>query len=128
MGLYGYQPDPGTEAHPLALISPALARQVSSSFGQLTRTQVPLDMHPKDADARGLEHGAQVRVFNELGEFSCQLRVTTDVCPGVVSLPKGLWSHHTRDGATANAVIPDTAADMGGGACYNDARVQIERV
>lgn len=126
MGLYGYQPDPGTGAHPLALISPALARQVSSSFGQLSRTQVPLAMHPQDAAARGLENGARVRVFNELGEFSCDLQVTTDVCPGVVSLPKGLWSHHTRDGATANAVIPDTAADMGGGACYNDARVQIE--
>lgn len=127
MGLYGFQPDPGTEEHPLALISPALARQVSSSFGQLTSDRVPLDMNPADAAARSLESGARVRVFNDLGSFICTVRVTDQVCPGVVSLPKGLWLHHTEDGGTSNAVIPDSEADVGGAACFNDARVQIER-
>jgi hypothetical protein len=46
----------------------------------------------------------------------------------VVELPKGLWSHHTRNGATANALAPDTLTDRAGGACFNDARVQVERV
>lgn len=45
--------------------------------------------------------------------------------PGVISLPKGLWAHHTANGATANALIPDTLSDVGGGACYNDARVAL---
>ncbi len=47
--------------------------------------------------------------------------------PGRVELPKGLWSHHTANGATANALVPDTLTDLGGGACFNDARVEVER-
>jgi hypothetical protein len=45
-----------------------------------------------------------------------------------VSLPKGLWSRHTKNGSTANALAPDTLTDLGAGACFNDARVQVERV
>jgi hypothetical protein len=29
---------------------------------------------------------------------------------------------------TSNALVPDSLSDVGGGACFNDARVQIERV
>jgi hypothetical protein len=45
----------------------------------------------------------------------------------VVSLAKGLWSHNTENGATSNALCPDTLADLGGGACFNDARVEAAR-
>ena len=45
--------------------------------------------------------------------------------PGVVALPKGLWSHHTENGATSNALSPDTLSDLGAGACFNDARVEV---
>ena len=41
-------------------------------------------------------------------------------------LPKGIWSHNTESGTTANALSPDTLTDLGGGACFNDARVDIE--
>ena len=51
----------------------------------------------------------------------------TDVRDGVVVLPKGIWSHNTENGATSNALCPDTLTDVGGGACFNDARVEIER-
>jgi hypothetical protein len=44
---------------------------------------------------------------------------------GTVSLPKGLWRRHTLNGITANALVPDTLTDLGGGACFNDARVQV---
>jgi hypothetical protein len=47
--------------------------------------------------------------------------------PGVVELPKGLWSHNTDNGATACALAPDTLADLGGSACFNDARVDVAR-
>jgi len=126
--LYSYAADPGTEAHPIALISPALSRMVSSTFGQLLHGQVPLDLHPDDARARGIANGDMVRVFNNLGEFRCLARVTDTVRPGVANMPKGLWKRHTASGTTSNAVIPDDEGDVGKAACYNDARVQIERV
>jgi hypothetical protein len=43
-----------------------------------------------------------------------------------VALPKGLWRKHTANGLTANALVPETLTDLGGGACFNDARVQVE--
>ncbi len=127
-GLYHYLPDPATTAAPLALISPASGKTISSTFGQLIRRQVPIEIHPDDAAARGIRDGDAVRVYNSLGEVRCRARVTDEVRPGVASLPKGLWSQHTLNGATANALVPDTLSDLGGGACFNDARVQVAAV
>ena len=67
-----------------------------------------------------------MRVFNELGEVHCRVAVSSHVCRGVVSLAKGLWSHNTANGATANTLVPDTLTDIAGGACFNDARVEVE--
>jgi hypothetical protein len=44
-----------------------------------------------------------------------------------VSLPKGLWRRSTRNNMTGTALVPDTLTDIGGGACFNDARVQVRR-
>ena len=126
-GLYGYQPDPATLEHPLTLISPASERTISSTLGELPRPEVRLLMHPDDAAARALKEGDDVRIFNTLGEVRCKVQVGVWIRPGTVSLPKGLWRKHTANGYTANALAPDTLTDLGGGACFNDARVQVER-
>src|SRR5262249_24187894 len=75
LGLYRFHPDPATERYPLALISPASERTISSTLGELPRPDVKLTMHPDDARARGLEDGDLVRIFNELGEVHCPLTV-----------------------------------------------------
>ena len=126
-GLYEYQPDPATAAYPLALISPASERTISSTLGELPRPEVRLLMHPDDAAARSLADGDEVRVFNALGDVRCPLQVGGWIRPGTVSLPKGLWRKHTANGYTANALVPDSLTDLGGGACFNDARVQVAK-
>jgi anaerobic selenocysteine-containing dehydrogenase len=126
-GLYEYLPDPGSDDYPLALVSPALATQISSMFGQLHRREVPIEIHPDDAAARGIADGDEVRVWNALGEVRVACKVSREMRPGVVCLPKGLWRHHTRNGQTANALIPEVTADLGGQAAFNDARVQVAR-
>ncbi len=126
-GLYAYRPDPGSARYPLALISPATERTISSTLGELHREAVPILIHPADAAARAIEEGSAVRVFNELGEVRCRARVSDSLRPGVVLLPKGLWAHNTASGTTANALAPDSLTDLGGGACFNDARVEIEK-
>jgi len=125
LGLYTFQPDPATEQYPLALISPSSERTINSTLGQLPRPDVFLVMHPDDATARGLANGDMVRIFNELGEVHCELRVLPTIRPGIVSLPKGLWRRSTRNGVTGTALVPDTLTDIAGGACFNDARVQV---
>ena len=125
MGLYRFQPDPATERYPLTLISPASDRTISSTLGELPRPDVKLLMSPDDAAARGLVDDDLVRVFNDLGEVHCTLTVAPSIRPGTISLPKGLWRRSTHNNATGTALVPDTLTDLGGGACFNDARVQV---
>jgi anaerobic selenocysteine-containing dehydrogenase len=125
-GLYSYRPDPATASLPLALISPATDRTISSTLGELHEGQVPVELAPADADSRGIRDGDRVRVFNELGEVHCLALRNPALRPGVAMLAKGLWSHNTLSGSTATALAPDTLTDIGAGACFNDARVEIE--
>jgi len=127
-GLYGWQPDPGTDEYPLALVSPASEKSISSTLSELRVRPASLYMHADDAQARGIGEGDTVRVFNELGEVRCPVVVGDAITPGTVSLPKGLWRRHTFSETTANALVPDTLTDIGGGACFNDARVDVARI
>ncbi len=124
-GLYTYQPDPRSQTYPLALISPASDRSINSTLAELPRPDVRLLMHPDDAAARGIDEGNSVRVFNDLGEVRCLAAVGSWIRPGTVSLPKGLWRKHTTNGFTSNALVSDGPTDLGQGACYNDARVEV---
>lgn len=119
---------PGYAARPprgLVLLSPASDRMVNSIFGELHARPAVLEMHPDDAAVRGLGDGVAVRVANALGEVHVPLRVTRGVRPGVVTLPKGLWRSATLNGATATALITDDLTDIGAGACFNDAVVEV---
>lgn len=127
-GLYGYQADPATEQYPLALISPASERTITSTLGELQNPQSRLVMHPDDAGARGLADGDEVRIFNALGDVRCHVTVGGWIRPGIIALPKGLWRRHTSNGNTGTTLVPDALTDLGGGACFNDARVQVEKV
>ncbi len=124
-GLYAYQPDPATGTFPLALISPASEKTVSSTLGELRTRAAVLQMNPADAAARGLATDDPVRVFNERGEVHCNVTLNGDIRPGTVSLAKGLWRKSTYNGSTSNALVPDTLTDLGAGACFNDARVEV---
>lgn len=125
-GLYVYKPN--ESEYPLALISPALATQISSYFGQLHDGPAHLELARSDAEMRGIRDGDLVRMWNERGEVRVLAKVVGTVRPGVCVLPKGLWRKHTQNGNTANALIAPGIADLGGQAAYNDARVQVERI
>ena len=45
--------------------------------------------------------------------------------PGI-NIPFTQLDHAAWNGFTATALAPDTLADLGDGACFNDARVQVE--
>ncbi|HEX2437669.1 MAG TPA: molybdopterin-dependent oxidoreductase [Methylomirabilota bacterium] len=112
---------------PLTLITPASDQRITSTFGGTTSNDgiPPLEIHPDDARPRGLRDGQQVRVWNELGEVQLPLRITTDVPRGVVSSLKGAWFRTSDNLQTVSALAPATHADLCGGACYNDARVDV---
>lgn len=118
---------PVESPYPLALISPSSDQRTTSTFGGLSYSdQVWLDIHPQDAKARQIADGMLVRVWNELGEVFLSARLTDIVCPGVVSSDKGAWFRTSPNGQTVAALAPAHTADLSEGACYNDARVEVE--
>jgi anaerobic selenocysteine-containing dehydrogenase len=124
-GLYGYQDDPATDRFPLALISPATEKTISSTLGELRERAALLHIHPEDAASRRIAQSDAVRVFNALGEFHCPANLTADIRRGTVAFSKGVWRKNTYNGSTSNAVVPDSLTDLGAGACFNDARVEV---
>jgi anaerobic selenocysteine-containing dehydrogenase len=110
---------------PLCLITPASSKLVSSTFGEFHLRELQLAIHPEDARPRGIRSGARVRVWNDLGEVECVARVDAHVREGVVVLPKGAWMKSSLNGRTSTALTPPTVSLVGGGACFNDARVEV---
>ena len=124
-GMYGYQQDPATDQFPLALISPATEKSISSTLGELRERAALLHIHPADAAPRGIAQNDPVRIFNALGELQCPANITADIRQGTVAFSKGVWRRSTYNGSTSNALVPDSLTDLGGGACFNDARVEV---
>jgi formylmethanofuran dehydrogenase subunit D len=105
---------------------PPATRRSVRRWASLKR-QVLLEMNPEDAESRLIEDGDEVTVFNSQGAVQLKARVTPLVRPGTVAMPKGVWRRHTSNGWTSNVLVPDTLTDLGGGACFNDARVEVTR-
>jgi anaerobic selenocysteine-containing dehydrogenase len=112
---------------PLALISPGNNKMISSTMGEYNYPELRLTMHPDDAAPRGLADGERVRAFNDRGEVVCRVELSTRVRPGVASMPKGAWMKSSLNGRTSTALCPDNVNVVAGGACYNDARIEVER-
>jgi anaerobic selenocysteine-containing dehydrogenase len=112
---------------PLALISPSNNKMISSTMGEFNYPTLWLTLHPVDAAAREIAEGAPVRVFNDLGEVHCQARISDAIRPGVCSIPKGAWRKASRNSQTSTALCPPHVNEVAGGACFNDARVQVEK-
>ena len=113
--------------YPLTLLSPAGAKLVNSVFGERHRDAPSVHIHPDDAAPRSISDGQRVTVHNQLAAIELVASVTTDVRPGVVSVTKGSWSrsYGSPDGFTVNALIAAEVEPLAGGACFNDARVEV---
>ncbi len=113
--------------YPLMLISPASDRRISSTLG-FAGSSPRLIMNPRDAQARRLASGSEVKVWNERGEVILPLDVTDAVPPSVVACEKGAWLASSRTGQTISALVSaDMRADIAEGACFNDTRVEVSR-
>ncbi|MEH6548057.1 MAG: molybdopterin dinucleotide binding domain-containing protein, partial [Sneathiella sp.] len=115
------------DSFPLYLVTPSSSKMITSTFGGVkANDDTPsLEMHPEDAKFRGLEDGAQVRVYNDLGTVFLPLKVTDNVREGVLYSPKGSWFRTTPNDQTVSALAPTTKADLSQGACFNDCKVEV---
>jgi anaerobic dimethyl sulfoxide reductase subunit A len=60
--------------------------------------QHELWINPKDAEARGIQSGERVKVFNDRGATLIAARVTPRIMPGVVAMNEGSWYNPGPDG------------------------------
>jgi anaerobic selenocysteine-containing dehydrogenase len=133
--LPGYSPSaaPPEEArYPLGIISPKSHAFLNSTYAnEDAKLKVQggpsVVLHPLDARARGIEHGAEVRVFNEYGAFRARAVVSDDTLCGVVVAPSGNWRGRRGNGGSVNNVCADRFCDLGHGLSANGNRVDVER-
>jgi anaerobic selenocysteine-containing dehydrogenase len=111
----------------LRLLTSATARTVNSMFAEYDPPTAAISVHPIDATERGLADGDLVTVSNSLGTVTLPVSVDARMRVGVCEIPKGLWMRHVANGMVSNALISDGVNDLGGGACFNEALVLIEK-
>ncbi len=126
MGPITYETSSGK--FPLTLLSPASSKTINSIFGEFLLRDPRVSLNTADAAARGINEGDLVRVHNELGEVHVRASVGDTIRTGVASIPKGMWCASSRNGSSVTALVPDHLTDIGDGACFNDARVEVERL
>jgi anaerobic selenocysteine-containing dehydrogenase len=112
----------------LRLLTSATARTVNSMFAEYDPPLAAVSVHPIDATERNLTDGDMVVVSNSLGTVTLPISVDARMRVGVCEIPKGLWMRHVANGMVSNALISDGVNDLGGGACFNEALVLIEKV
>lgn len=83
-----------------------------------------LDIHPMDAQERGIKNGDQVLVKNDRGKVMLNANVTRGIKSGVVSMTQG-WS--LAEGCS-NFLTPDYLTDIGENASYFTCLVQVEKL
>jgi anaerobic selenocysteine-containing dehydrogenase len=110
------------------VISPSSDKRTNSTFGGVTGhdEDMVVEMNPADAASLSLAEGERVRLFNEQGDVVLPLVLNLGVRESVLYVPKGAWLKSSLTGHTVNALIPSHRADLAGGACYNDCRVDVE--
>ena len=120
---------PARGRFPLQLLSCKTRDRIHSQFGNLDwvrgveRPHV-LDIHPDDAQARGLAEGSRAAVWNDRGRIELIARITPGIRPGVVHVLEG-WSH---DGdPDVNALVAEGITDMNHGATFYECLVEVAR-
>jgi anaerobic selenocysteine-containing dehydrogenase len=114
---------------PFRLMSPNIGSRIHSQFGNLevikSVTMTPAwEICPADAGRLGIRTGDSIKISNSRGEVTGTARVTNRVKKGSVVFPNGIW---LGEGGGVNALIDPLETDMGFGAAFHNAEVNIEK-
>lgn len=86
---------PEAEEYPLQVIGAHYVRRSHSTHDNIDWLEEAFPqrvyMNPIDAEARGIQDGDDVHVFNQFGEMIIPARVTPRIMPGVLNIPQGAW-------------------------------------
>lgn len=126
---------PRAATYPLQLTTPHFRFRAHSQFYNVPKLRNIYEnviwINPVDAAARNIEHGQQVRVFNDRGAIVVQAKVTEEIMPGVVRCYEGAWydpdEHGVDRGGCVNVLINDALTSQAGVPNFNTCLVEIEK-
>ncbi|HSQ73744.1 MAG TPA: molybdopterin oxidoreductase family protein [Rubrivivax sp.] len=117
--------------YPLAMISPPARHFLNSSFVNVPSLRAAereplLEIHPRDAAARGIASGAVVRIFNDRGDYLCKAEVSERARPGVVVGLGVWWRKFGLAGTNVNQLTHQRLTDIGRAPTFYDCLVEVE--
>ncbi|NMM91156.1 molybdopterin oxidoreductase [Rhodococcus sp. SRB_17] len=120
-----------SSAYPLTMISPPARNFLNSTFVNVQSLRdiegrPLLEIHPADAQARGIADGAVVRVFNDRGSHRCHAVVSERARPGVIHGLGIWWRKLGLDGTNVNELTGQALTDLGAGPTFYDCAVEVE--
>ena len=115
------------------MISPPARHFLNSSFVNVTSLrsiegEPLLEIHPQDAEARGLTDGAIVRTFNDRGEYRCRVSISERARPGVVVGLGVWWRKLGPAGTNVNELTHQRLTDIGRAPAFYDCLVEVAAV
>lgn len=91
------------------------------------RTSHRLEMHPNDAAARGVAEGDAVRIFNDRGTLTLTAMINPNLPAGVVATHMD-WAKLSIDGMNSNVLTSERLTDLGAGATFYSALVEVAKI
>ena len=138
-GLPGFHPSgesrwsDAAKKYPLELLGRKSDNYMNSTFANLpghrkmeTRTSQKIEMHPTDAQSRGVADGERVRVFNDRGSLELTAMLNASLPAGVVAARLD-WAKLHADGTNINALTSERLTDIGGGATFYSVLVEVAK-
>lgn len=130
-GYDGEHPAGPDDVHPLMFLSPPNHNFLNSTFANTEKHQrmekMPmLQIHPKDAAHRNIEDGDAVVVWNDRGRIELTAKVSESMLPGTV-ISQGLWWDGSGRKQRVNSLTSGRLSDMGNGATFFSATVEVKR-
>jgi len=118
--------------YPLELLARKCDNFLNTSFANLPDLRRMegnnyLEIHPQDANPRGIRDGDAVRVFNSRGELRLECRVDRAAQPGMV-VARLHWAKLSPTGHNVNVLTSQRLTDMGGGSTFYSVLVDVEAI
>ena len=119
---------------PLELLARKADNYLNSSFAGLEGHRKMeaancrrIELHPADAAARGIADGDRVRVANDRGSIELIARVNANLPTGVVAGWLD-WPKLHPEGRNINVLTSERLTDIGAGATFYSALVEVNKI
>ena len=130
----GHDPLPSTGEIPagqgLQLITGKQLHFLNSGYSNMDRHrrragELFIEIHPEDAERRGIASGERVSIRNGSGEVRAVCRISDRVRPGVAWMPFGGYTDADGQRRSVNVLTLEEPTDWGGGSGLYDAFVEV---